>query len=321
MQSVHDEAVSDGAAIVDLALVRHSRPAPSSQATSTLSAIPRAMRPTQWIKNGVLLAGLVFGGKLMDWGAVGAALYAVACFCLLSSGFYLLNDVRDESADRLHPQKRLRPVASGELSRGVAMGVGIGLTGIALAASLLLGPAFLVATLAYAGLMAAYNVGLKEVVIVDVLAIALGFVIRAAAGAIAVNVSVSPWLLLCTLLLAMLIGFGKRRDELLILENASLHRRNLESYSWQMLDQAVAITAAATLIAYAVYTFEADTVPRDLRMMVTIPLVAFGVFRYLHILYRRGGGGAPETLLLTDKALLAVIALWGLACVGIAYFG
>ena len=201
------------------------------------------------------------------------------------------------------------------------MGVGIGLTGIALAASLLLGPAFLVATLAYAGLMAAYNVGLKEVVIVDVLAIALGFVIRAAAGAIAVNVSVSPWLLLCTLLLAMLIGFGKRRDELLILENASLHRRNLESYSWQMLDQAVAITAAATLIAYAVYTFEADTVPRDLRMMVTIPLVAFGVFRYLHILYRRGGGGAPETLLLTDKALLAVIALWGLACVGIAYFG
>jgi 4-hydroxybenzoate polyprenyltransferase len=305
--------------IVDLSLVRTARAKSEQQPISTVRAVASAMRPTQWIKNGVLLAGLVFGGKLTDWSAVASALYAVICFCLLSSGFYLLNDVRDATADRAHPQKRFRPVASGDLSAKVALSVGIGLTGLAMGASLLLGPAFLLATLAYAGLMAAYNLGLKQIVIVDVMAIATGFVIRAAAGAIAVDVSVSPWLLLCTLLLAMLIGFGKRRHELLVLEDASIHRRNLESYSRQLLDQVVAITAAATLIAYAIYTFEAESVPRDLRMMVTIPLVAFGLFRYLHLLYRCGGGGAPETLLLTDKGLLAVIALWGLACIGIAY--
>jgi 4-hydroxybenzoate polyprenyltransferase len=278
------------------------------------------MRPAQWIKNGVLFAGLVFGGKLTDASAVASALYAVACFCLLSSGFYLLNDVCDVAADRLHPQKRNRPVASGALSPGTALGVGLGLVGLAIVASYVLGLAFLLATVAYAGLMAAYNLGLKQIVIVDVMVIAMGFVIRAAAGAIAVEVSVSPWLLVCTLVLAMLIGFGKRRSELLVLEDAFGHRRNLESYSRQMLDQAVTITAAATLIAYAIYTFEADTAPRDLRMMVTIPLVAFGVFRYLHILYRQGGGGAPETLLLADKSLLVVIALWGIVCIGIAYF-
>jgi 4-hydroxybenzoate polyprenyltransferase len=310
----------DHAEIVDFGSVRASRLALDQGRLSPLLAIVRAMRPTQWIKNGVLLAGLVFGGKLTDPTAVASALYAVVCFCLLSSGFYLLNDVRDAAADRQHPQKRLRPVASGALSSQTALRVAVGLVGVALAASLKLGPNFLLATLAYAGLMAAYNLGLKQIVIIDVMVIAIGFVIRAAAGAIAVHVSVSPWLLICTLVLAMLIGFGKRRHELLVLEVAVLHRRNLESYSRQMLDQAVAITATATLVAYAVYTFEADTAPRDLRMMVTIPLVAYGVFRYLHILYRQGGGGAPETLLLTDRSLLTVILLWGIVCVGIAYF-
>lgn len=306
--------------VVDLATIRASRTRVGPRRTATLVAVAQAMRPTQWIKNGVLLAGLVFGGKLTDGSAILAALYAVLCFCLLSSGFYLLNDVRDAVADREHPQKKYRPIASGVLSPHVATAVGVGLVGVAIAASMQLGPTFALVTLAYVALMAAYNLGLKQIVILDVMVIATGFVIRAAAGAIAVNVSVSPWLLICTLMLAMLIGFGKRRCELLVLEDAMRHRRNLESYSRQMLDQAVAITAAATLIAYAVYTFEADSAPRDLRMMVTIPFVAFGVFRYLHILYRLGGGGAPETLLLTDKSLLAVIALWGIVCIGIAYF-
>lgn len=316
----HLGVVHDCPEIVDIASIRAERTKGPQHELSTPLALLRGMRPTQWIKNGVLLAGLVFGGKLTDWSAVAAALYAVACFCILSSGFYLLNDVRDADADRAHPQKKSRPVAAGVISPSLAFGAGVGLVGVAFVAALALGPAFLLAVAAYAGLMAAYNIGLKQIVILDVLVIATGFVIRAAAGAIAVDVSVSPWLLLCTLLLAMLIGFGKRRHELLVLEHASRHRRNLDAYSRQMLDQAVAVTAAATLIAYAVYTIEADSGPRDPRMMVTIPLVIYGVFRYLHVLYRRGGGGAPETLLLTDRSLLGVIALWGIVCIGITYF-
>lgn len=320
-QSPQIAPTHDLSKIVDIASVRSEVSPGELRAISTPRAVLQSMRPTQWIKNGVLLAGLVFGSKLTDANAVAAALYAVACFCMLSSGFYLINDVRDAAADRAHPQKRLRPVASGALSPGLARNVGIVVVASAMAASLLLGAAFALATTAYAGLMAAYNLGLKQIVIVDVMVIATGFVIRAAAGAYAVDVTVSPWLLICTLMLAMLIGFGKRRHELLVLDDdASRHRRNLDSYSRPMLDQAVAITAASTIIAYAVYTFEADSAPRDLRMMITIPFVAYGVFRYLHILYRRGGGGAPETLLLTDKSLLAVIALWGVVCIGIAYF-
>jgi 4-hydroxybenzoate polyprenyltransferase len=279
----------------------------------------RSLRPTHWIKNGLLFAGLVFGGKLLDLAAVASALVAFLCFCVLSSGFYLLNDVRDVAADRLHPSKRLRPVAAGELAPRTAELAGVALVGMAVAASVLLGAPFLVAVLAYASLMTAYNLGLKQIVILDVFAIAAGFVIRAAAGAIAVGVTISPWLLVCTMLLALLLSFGKRRHELLTLEQARLHRKNLESYSRAMLDQCVAVTAAGTLIAYAVYTFDAHTALPDQRMMITVPIVAYGIFRYLFLLYQLGQGGAPESMVLTDRGLLGAVGLWSAVSVALFY--
>jgi 4-hydroxybenzoate polyprenyltransferase len=296
--------------------------APSRQSTviSSVSTVARAMRPAQWLKNGMVFAGLVFGGKLLQPTAVASAFLAALAFCLLSSGFYLLNDVRDRDADRLHPVKRLRPVPAGDLAPGTAVFGGVVLVVLAIAGSALLSRDLSLVFLAYASLMAAYNLGLKEVVIVDVFAIAAGFVLRAVGGAIAVNVSISPWLLMCTMLLALLIGFGKRRHELVALDNAAEHRRNLNLYNRPMLDQAVAVTAAGTLIAYAVYTFNSESAQYHHRMMVTIPIVAYSVFRYLYLLYRRGQGGAPETMLLTDRPLLASVASWAAASAFLFYF-
>lgn len=168
----------------------------------------------------------------------------------------------------------------------------------------------MLATLAYAALMVAYNVGLKDIVIVDVMAIAAGFVLRAMAGALAVDVSISSWLLICTALLALVVGFGKRRYELITLEAPGLHRRNLDHYSTPLLDQLVAISAGGTLLAYAMYTIDGDSVPLDRRMMLTIPFVAYAIFRYLFLVYQRGHGGSPETTLLTDRVLLGVGAAW-----------
>ena len=278
------------------------------------------MRPTQWLKNGVVFAGLVFGSKLFEPTAVASATLAALAFCLLSGGFYLVNDVRDRDADRLHPIKRLRPVPAGELEPRTAGAIGAILVLSGIAASALLGWSLLLVFLAYAGLMTAYNLGLKEIVILDVFAIAGGFVLRAVGGAIAVDVSISPWLLVCTMLLALLIGFGKRRHELVALDHAWEHRKNLNVYDRPMLDQSVAVTAAGTLIAYAVYTFDSESAQLHHRMMLTIPIVAYGVFRYLFLLYRGGQGGAPETLLLTDRPLLASVAAWAVVSTFLFYF-
>ena len=206
-------------------------PTQHNAAISYASTVVRAMRPAQWLKNGIVFAGLVFGGKLLEPTAVASATLAALAFCLLSSGFYLINDVRDRDADRLHPVKRLRPVPAGELSPRTAAFVGAILLIVAIAGSALLSWDLFLVFLAYASLMAAYNLGLKEIVILDVFAIAAGFVLRAVGGAIAVNVSISPWLLMCTMLLALLIGFGKRRYELAALDNAAGHRRNLSLYN------------------------------------------------------------------------------------------
>jgi 4-hydroxybenzoate polyprenyltransferase len=278
------------------------------------------MRPAQWLKNGVVFAGLVFGGKLLEPTAVASATLAALAFCLLSSGFYLINDVRDRDADRLHPIKRLRPVPAGELAPRTAALIGATLVVLAIAGSAFLSWGLSLVFLAYASLMAAYNLGLKEIVIVDVFAIAAGFVLRAIGGAIAVDVSISPWLLMCTVLLALLIGFGKRRYELAALENAAEHRRNLNLYNRPLLDQAVAVTAAGTLIAYAVYTLDSESAQYHHRMMLTVPVVAYGIFRYLYLLYLGGQGGAPETMLLTDRPLLASVAAWAVASAFLFYF-
>jgi 4-hydroxybenzoate polyprenyltransferase len=278
------------------------------------------MRPAQWLKNGIVFAGLVFGGKLLEASAVASATLAALAFCLLSSGFYLINDVRDRDADRLHPAKRMRPIAAGERAPRPAAVLGVLLILFAIAASALLSWSLMYVFLAYAGLMAAYNLGLKEIAIIDVFAIAGGFVLRAVGGAIVVDVSISPWLLVCTMLLALLIGFGKRRHELVVLNDARGHRRNLSVYNQAMLDQSVAVSAAGTLIAYAVYTFDSESAQNHHRMMLTIPFVAYGVFRYLYLLYLGGQGGAPETMLLTDRPLVAAVAAWATASALLFYF-
>jgi 4-hydroxybenzoate polyprenyltransferase len=288
--------------------------------SSWTATVARAMRPAQWLKNGIVFAGLVFGGKLLEPSAVASATLAALAFCLLSSGFYFINDVRDRDADRLHPAKRMRPVAAGELAPRTAAVLGTLLILFAIAASALLSWSLMYVFLAYAGLMAAYNLGLKEIAIIDVFAIAGGFVLRAVGGAIVVDVSISPWLLVCTMLLALLIGFGKRRHELVVLNDARGHRRNLSVYNQAMLDQSVAVSAAGTLIAYAVYTFESESAQNHHRMMLTIPFVAYGVFRYLYLLYLGGQGGAPETMLLTDRPLVTAVAAWATASALLFYF-
>lgn len=279
----------------------------------------RALRPTQWIKNGVVLAGLVFGGKLLELLALGQALLAFAVFCTVSSGFYLINDVVDRQADQLHPVKRRRPIAAGEIAPRQGTVAGVLLVAAGLVCALLLGAPFCLAIIAYALLMAGYNLWFKRVVILDVFVIAAGFVIRAAAGALAVQVTISPWLLICTMLLALLIAFGKRRHELLTLAAAPDHRRNLEQYTPALLDQCVGITATGTLLAYALYTFDAESAPVDHRLMLTIPFVAYGIFRYLFLLYRRGAGGAPETLLLADRPLMLSLGAWAMVIGALFY--
>jgi 4-hydroxybenzoate polyprenyltransferase len=279
----------------------------------------RAMRPTQWLKNGVVFAALVFGHRLGDPGSIARTVCAAIVFCLLSSAMYLVNDVRDAERDRRHPIKRRRPVAAGALSpRSALVAAGIVLA-VAGAGAAALGWPFFAAGTAYVALMLAYSWGLKRIAIVDVLAIAIGFVIRAASGALAIDVVISPWLLVCTMLLAMLLGFGKRRHELATLGDAGAHRRNLDDYTVPMLDQFVAVVAAATVMAYAVYTFDAPNAPNDHRMLLTIPFVLYAVFRYLFLIHARNEGGSPEALLLRDRPLAAAIVLWGAACVALFY--
>lgn len=287
--------------------------------THFLKALVRAMRPTQWLKNGILFAGLVFGDKLFEPSAIARAVFAVICFSLLSSGFYLVNDVRDLEVDRQHPIKRHRPIAAGEIAPAQGMTIGLLAIFAALAASALLGYRFLLVAMAYSLLMAAYNVRLKEIAVADVIAIATGFVLRAAAGAVAVDVTISPWLLICTMLLALLIAFGKRRHELMTLSTAGLRRESLGGYSRAMIDGCVVAAAAGTLTAYTVYTVDAESAPHDRRMLVTVPFVAFGVLRYLYLLYRRGQGGAPEAMLIDDRGLLVTVGLWGMASAILLY--
>jgi 4-hydroxybenzoate polyprenyltransferase len=278
-------------------------------ASGTAFALLRAMRPIQWTKNAVLLAALVFAERLFVASDVAIAVLAALVFCALSSGIYLLNDVRDAEQDRLHPVKRLRPIAAGDLQPGTALLAATVLLAGGLGVAWSIGPAFAGVALAYVSLMVAYSLGLKALVLVDVFAIAAGFVLRAVAGAVAIDVRISPWLLACTLLLALFLAFGKRRHELASLPDAALHRRNLESYTLPLLDQLCWLTAAATVACYTVYVVEARA---GTAMILTVPVVAYAVFRYLFLMHRRGSGGRPETTLLEDWPLLGSVAVWGI---------
>ena len=276
---------------------------------SRVTAALVALRPRQWTKNLLLFAGIVFAAKLGDAVRWAEAVTAFAAYCAASSAAYLVNDVRDVDADRVHPVKRARPIARGELSPRTALALAAVLAVLALSLTAALGAASLACMVAFGSLQAAYSLKLKAVELVDVLAIAGLFVLRAAAGAIAVDVPISQWLLLCTFLLALFLALAKRRAEL-GLEGVRA-RASLEGYTPALVDQLLGIVAAARSAAYAGYTLAAH----DTRWLIaTLPLVVHGLFRYLLLLHRRGLGEEPETLLVEDVPLLVTVAAWAAAC-------
>ena len=280
-----------------------------------LTELLASLRPRQWVKNLFVFGGLVFGQKLFT-PAVWTAGAAFLIFCGLSGAVYLLNDVADRRQDRLHPDKRHRPVAAGRLSAPTAVAAAIVLIAAGLTASVWLSPRFALAAVAYVVLLSAYSAWLKHLVIVDVLVVAIGFVLRAVAGALAVQVAISGWLLICTILLALFLALGKRRHELLTLETeATRHRAILAEYSAALLDQMIAVVTASTVTAYALYTMSPETVAKfhTALLPATLPFVLYGVFRYLYLLYQRQLGGNPSDLVLHDRALLVNTLLWMIA--------
>lgn len=289
----------------------------------------RAMRVAQWTKNSVVLAAYLFalGDQTRTHALrqtelliiVGAALL----FCVVSSGIYVLNDLMDADHDQSHPIKRHRPIASGRISRGRAWGLMALLLGVGIAGALQVKAQLAGVLLIYIVLQVSYSLGLKRIMLLDVFLIAFGFVLRAVAGAVAIAVPISLWLLLCTFLLALFLALCKRRHEKILLEDAAEdHRASLGQYNRILLDLLIGITGTTTIIAYAVYTVWPDTILKfhTAGLAYTIPLVLFGVFRYLYLVYRRGAGGRPEKVLLTDLPLLIALALYVLSVLAVFYY-
>ncbi len=287
----------------------------------TLLALLVSLRPRQWVKNLFVFAGVIFSQQLLTplaWTALGA----FAIFCGLSGAIYLFNDVADAERDRLHPTKRLRPIASGRISPATASVVGGLLLAGSLAAAFRINVPFGLVALGYAILLLAYSAWLKHLVILDVLTVAAGFVLRAVAGAVAVEAEISGWLLICTILLALFLALGKRRHEYRSLaRDASSHRPILAEYSEGFLDQMISVVTASTVTAYALYTMSPETVAKfHTRLLpLTLPFVLYGIFRYLYLLYRRDLGGNPSDLVVSDRALLVDALLWMLATFAIIY--
>ncbi len=279
------------------------------------------MRPRQWTKNAFVFAALVFDEKLTQVPLFASTLAAFLFFCLISSAVYTVNDLADRERDRAHPLKRLRPLASGQLSPRLAIGAAVGMAAIALAGAFAVKLALGWIVLAYLLLNLAYSFYLKNVVIVDVMSIAAGFVLRVLAGVVVVQVArFSPWLYVCTTLLALFVGLGKRRHEIILLaENANTHRAILDHYTIPFLDQLISLVTSTTVIAYSLYTFSAPNLPPNHLMMLTIPFVLYGLFRYLYLIHVRGLGGAPDELLLQDMPLLLSVVLWAASVVAILY--
>ena len=289
---------------------------------STVRLLFISMRPEQWTKNLLVLAGVVFGGRLMDPAAVEIALGAFVVFCALSSAVYLFNDVADRAADQNHRLKRERPIASSRLSVRTALLAGLVLGVAGVLAALMIRTELGVVAGTYLTLLLIYSAALKHVVIVDVLMIAAGFVLRAIAGAVAVDVPIGHWLLVCTTLLALFLALSKRRHELTLLaEGATDHRRILEEYSPYLLDQMIGVVTSSTLIAYTVYATSNDTAARlgTAKLGLTIPFVLYGIFRYLYLVHQKRGGGSPAAMLLTDRPLLACVAMWASTVIALLY--
>ena len=271
------------------------------------------MRPEQWLKNGFVLAPIVFSGLIGDADAWVRTVLAVAAFCAASSAVYLVNDVIDREADRSHPIKKNRAIASGEVSVTTALAVAVVLVAAAAAVAVWLGGWFPAVLAAYVLLVLLYSALLKRAVFLDVLVVAAGFVLRVVGGAVAINVPVSAWILVVAYLLALYLALGKRRSELVLLgAEAGNHRVVLGHYTLPMVDQAISVVLGATVLAYALYTVAPDTVAKvgSEGLLATVPIVLYGLFRYLYLLHRHELGGSPTRALLTDRPLLVCVVVW-----------
>jgi 4-hydroxybenzoate polyprenyltransferase len=293
-------------------------PQPIATPLALPGLILKSMRPRQWTKNLLCAPALVMANRLRDGGSDLRMAACVGLFCMLSGAVYLLNDSLDVEQDRLHPIKRFRPVASGRLPVRAAQlsAVIIGLA--SLLASFILGFAFFQVAAAYMLLQLGYVFYFKHEVLLDVFAIALGYVLRAAAGAVAIHVEISVWLYLCTILGGLFLALGKRRGELIELDEiAKDHRRNLGEYSLALVDQLITIVSASTIVAYSLYTFTAPNLPTNHEMMITVPFAVYGIFRYLYLVHEHGQGGSPEEVLLRDRPLQVCIVLWGVIAIAV----
>ncbi len=295
---------------------------PVARAENPGRVLFEAMRPQQWVKNVLVFAGLVFGGQLFAGEQVLRAAVAFAAMCLAASATYLFNDLRDRDADRAHPLKRDRPLASGRLTQSRALASAIALALASLGLAFAVAPPAGVTLVAYLALTAVYTVAAKHVVILDVMVLAAGFVLRVLLGAYAVGVPASYWLLLCTFTMALFLGFGKRRAELLSLESSAASQRPvLDQYSPVFLDQMIAIVTSATLVCYILYSVDRRTaeVFQTRLLVLTVPFVLYGLFRYLYLLYHRRRGDSPTATILLDPAFLLNGVLWAAACVAVIY--
>ena len=287
-----------------------------------LKALLKAMRPKQWTKNAFVFFALVFDKQLFIPASFMRTLEGFFVFCLISSTVYLLNDIAEVESDRQHPEKRHRPIASGALPVAVARGAAFVLGILTLSAGYLLAPAFAGILASYLIINLLYSRSLKHVPILDVLIIAAGFVLRVGAGASLIVVErFSPWLYVVTTLFALFIGFGKRRAEMTLLEQgAGSHRKVLDGYTLPLLDQFITIVSGTTIVAYSLYTFSAPNLPENHSMMLTIPFMVYGIFRYLQVIQTGHAAGAPDEVALKDRPLQLTVILWGLAVLAIFYF-
>ena len=287
-----------------------------------IGALLVSLRPKQWSKNLLVFAGLVFSRNLFDSTSFLRSLAGFAAFCLLSGAVYLINDLVDVGNDRLHPVKKFRPIASGRLRPGAARVAAVVAAVLALVGGWVLDWRFGVVGLAYFLMQLAYSFKLKRMVVLDVMTVAAGFALRAVAGTLLVHVTISSWLFVCTILGALFIALAKRRHELLFLQGGGeAHREVLEKYSEALLDQMMAVATSSTVIAYCLYTIAPETVAKfgTHNLMLTVPFVLYGVYRYLYLVYRKEMGGAPEKVLLTDVPLLVDGVLWAATVVAVLY--
>jgi 4-hydroxybenzoate polyprenyltransferase len=287
-----------------------------------IQAVVKSMRPAQWTKNLFVFAALIFSQQFFSAPLLLKTAGAFLSFCVVSGAFYIFNDLRDREEDRAHPKKSQRPIARGEISPAQALALFGGLAAAGLALAFFLGREFFLAVVIYFVLQVAYSLKLKQVVILDIFVIAAGFVIRVVAGGLVIAVPISSWLLICATLLALLLSMGKRRHELVLLENrAAEHRPILREYSAYLLDQMIAVVTASTLIAYCLYTISAETVEKfgTSRLIWTTPFVLYGIFRYLYLVHLKGKGGSPEEIIIHDRPMLLNMVLWIAAVILVLY--